>query len=135
MKRSDTYPLVPKSCGGKGLSAPMLLWPLEIPNLHIPVVAFLNRLLAGGWEFTPPATGEHRDKRTAAKLKATAAKPGWPDLILVSPNGRFRGLEFKRCGTGRHSPEQRAFHERARARGWPVATVDTIDAAVAQDHR
>jgi VRR-NUC domain len=110
---------------------PVALPSPEVTGLHIPIVSFLTRFLAEGWEFTHPATGEHRDKRTAAKLKAMGAKPGWPDLILISPEGRFHGLEFKRRGVGRLSPEQRAFHERAKARGWPIATVDTIEAAIA----
>lgn len=131
MRIRATRSLVSKSCKRKSRSAPMLPPPLEITGLHIPLVAFLNRFLAEGWEFTHPATGEHRDKRTAAKLKAMGAKSGWPDLILISPIGLFHGLEFKRRGTGRLSPEQRAFHERAQARGWPIATVHTIEVAVA----
>jgi hypothetical protein len=40
-------------------------------------------------------------------------KPGWPDVILISPEGLFHGLEFKRRGICRLSPEQLAIHERA----------------------
>jgi hypothetical protein len=104
--------------------------PLEVAGLHIPVVAFLARFLAEDWEFTHPAPGEYRDKSTATKLKAMGVKPGWPDLILISPDGLFHGLEFKRCGTGRLSIKQQAFHKRAQERGWPIATVDTIEAAI-----
>lgn len=94
------------------------------------MVVFLSRFIADGWEFTHPASGGHRNKGTAAKLKAMGVKPGWPDLVLVSPDGLFHGLEFKRRGTGRLSPEQMAFHARARARGWPIAVVDAIEDAI-----
>ena len=105
--------------------------PKEVVGLHIPVVDFLNRFIAPGWRFMHPATGEHRDKRTAAKLKAMGAKAGWPDLVLIDPNGLFHGLELKRAKTGRLSEAQEDFLAHARAYGWPVAVVDSIDAAVA----
>src|SRR4051812_12734497 len=86
MTRRATPPLVSKCRGRKGLPTPMPP-PREVTGLHIPVVAFLNPFLALGWEFTHPATGEHREKRPAAKLKAMGAKPGWPDVTLISPEG------------------------------------------------
>ena len=105
--------------------------PKEVTGLHIPIVAFLGRHIAEGWEFTHPATGEYRNVRTAAKLVAMGAKAGWPDLVLISPAGLFHGLEFKRQGTGRLSDVQEGFHERASARGWPIETVDSIEDALA----
>jgi hypothetical protein len=109
---------------------PVALPPPEVTGLHIPVVTILTRFLTEGWEFTHPAAGEQRHKRTAAKLKAMGVRPGWPDLILISPHGLFHGLEFKRRGIGRLSVHQQAFHDRARARGWTIATVDTIEGAI-----
>ncbi|WP_404292121.1 hypothetical protein ACD578_07800 [Microvirga sp. RSM25] len=130
MKRSSSLS-TRKSRRPKVLAAPFAPAAFEISGLHIPVVTFLGRFIADGWEFTHPATGEHRDKRTAAKLKAMGAKPGWSDLVLISPAGLFHGLEFKRQGTGRLSAEQKAFRNRAQARGWPIAVVATIDGAIA----
>ena len=110
--------------------APKVPPPLEVTGLHIPIAAHLARFVAPGWEFTHPANGEHRDKRTAAKLRAMGVRPGWPDLVLISPDGRFHGLEFKRKG-GRLSEPQQAFHEHAKRHGWPIATADSIDGAIA----
>jgi hypothetical protein len=115
----------------KALAAPKPPTPKEVTGLHIPIVAFLDRHIADNWEFTHPATGEHRDIRTAAKLKAMGARAGWPDLVLVSPAAIFHGLEFKRQKSGRLSDVQEGFHARAKARGWPIETVDTIEAAIA----
>lgn len=97
--------------------------------LQIQVVTVLKQHLAEGWEFTHPASGELRDKRTAAKLKAMGVMPDWPDLLLVSPDALFHGLELKRRG-GRLSDGQEAFHARARTRGWNIAVADTFDAAL-----
>jgi hypothetical protein len=97
--------------------------------LHIQVATFLKQYLAEGWVFTHPASGEHRDKRTAAKLKAMGTMPGWPDLIFVSPEGRFHGLELKRRGEGLNDA-QKAFRAGAIANGWPFCVVDNLDDAM-----
>jgi hypothetical protein len=97
--------------------------------LHIAVAGFLDRFLAAGWAFTHVPAGEKRDARTAAKLKAMGTKPGWPDLIFVSPEGFFHGLELKREGE-KLSEEQEAFHAGARARGWRVAIADSLESAI-----
>lgn len=97
---------------------------------HIAVVHHLEYFGRPDWEWTHPASGEHRDKRTAAKLKAMGTKPGWPDLIFVSPEGIFHGLELKREGTGRLSPAQRAFRDRCLERGWFYAVADNLNDAL-----
>lgn len=97
--------------------------------LHIQVATVLKQYLAQGWAFTHPASGEHRDKRTAAKLKAMGTMPGWPDLILVSPTGLFHGLELKRKG-GSLSDAQKAFKMLAIEQGWPFCVADNLDAAL-----
>lgn len=99
--------------------------------LHITVARLLDRYLADGWEYTHCPAGELRTLKTAAKLKAMGVKPGWPDLILVSPEGIFHGLELKRTGRGRLSENQEAFHARAAGRGWKVTVVDSYEAALA----
>ncbi|WP_210482714.1 VRR-NUC domain-containing protein [Microvirga antarctica] len=99
-------------------------------NLHIQVANLLTQYLADGWEFTHPASGEYRDKRTAARLKRMGTKPGWPDLILLSPTAVFHGLELKRKG-GSLSSAQRDFHRRAIGKGWNVTQADSFDAALA----
>lgn len=98
--------------------------------LHIQVATFLKQYLAHGWEFTHPASGEHRDKRTAAKLKAMGTMPGWPDLILISPDGVFHGLELKRKGGGLNDA-QIGFHMRAATKLWNVTHTDNFDEAIA----
>lgn len=97
--------------------------------LHIQVATVLKQYLAQGWAFTHPASGEHRDKRTAAKLKAMGTMPGWPDLILVSPTGLFHGLELKRKG-GRLSDAQKAFKMLAIEQGWAFCVADSLEAAL-----
>lgn len=52
----------------------------EVPDLHIPLVAALRLIVRPNviWRHVP--NGEHRDKRTAAKLKAMGVLPGSADL-------------------------------------------------------
>lgn len=98
--------------------------------LQIEVARLLDRYLADGWEYSHFPAGELRTLKTAAKLKAAGTKPGWPDLILISPTGLFHGLELKRQGRGRLSESQQAFHRRAAERGWNVAVADRYEAAL-----
>lgn len=99
-------------------------------ELQIEIAGFLDRFIAPGWEFSHFPAGEKRDASTGAKLKRMGTKPGWPDLILVSPSGEFHGLELKRRG-GDLSDEQEAFHERATGRGWKIAVADNFNTALA----
>jgi hypothetical protein len=69
-------------------------------ELHIPLVKLIRLSLCEGWTFTHTAAGEHRDPRTAAKLKAMGVTPGFPDLIFFGPGGRVYFLELKRAGQG-----------------------------------
>jgi len=66
--------------------------------LHIPLVSLIKQSICAGWSFTHPASGEHRDPRTAAKLKAMGVTPGFPDLIFFGPEQRVYFLELKRKG-------------------------------------
>lgn len=99
-------------------------------GLHITVAELLEWSVAPGWAFTHPASGEKRDKRTASKLKAMGLKPGWPDLILISPGGRFHGLELKAPGASKSlRGAQKQFKAHCDAHGWPHAVARTFDEA------
>jgi hypothetical protein len=88
------------------------------------VADVLDRWLAPDWIFTHIASGELRDKATAGRLKRMGVKPGWPDFILISPEGRSHFLELKRRG-GRLTPEQAAFAD------WCEATPREVTVAFA----
>lgn len=98
--------------------------------LHIQVVQLLHWSAAQGWRWFHPANGEHRDPRTAAKLKAMGVKPGIPDLVLIAPSGLAHFLELKR-GKAPLSAAQRDFHAHAEAQGWPVAVASSFERAEA----
>src|ERR1700704_2425574 len=91
-------PLLVGMAGGKprARKAP-LIRPKEL-ELHLTVAKLLRDWAKYDWKWTHIAHGEARDKRTAAKLKAMGTQPGWPDFILVKPNGRLHCLELKRIG-------------------------------------
>ncbi len=76
------------------------------------------------------ANGERRDAITAGRLKGLGVLPGVPDLICASPTGGLFFVELKRAG-GRPSQAQREVHERLRAAGTEVFTIDDLDEAVA----
>jgi hypothetical protein len=98
--------------------------------LHFSVKKELDRFARPEWEWTHYPAGELRDDATGAKLKRMGMKPGWPDFILLSPEGVFHGLELKREGQALND-NQEAFHARARVRGWKVAVADTLMGALA----
>ena len=97
-------------------------------RVHIAIAGMLRAYLKDGWRTTHPASGEIRDKRTAAKIRAMGQNPGWPDIILVSPEGRFHGLEIKGPG-GSLSTHQRDFRNWCRDHAIPWATVRSVDEA------
>jgi hypothetical protein len=57
-----------------------------------------DRWLSAGWKWTHLPFGEYRTKATAGKLKRMGVKPGWPDLLFVSPKGWHHYVELKREG-------------------------------------
>lgn len=114
---------------GKVISRAEMPPPKEVA-LHIQVADVLRVALSRDWFWFHCPNGELRDDRTAAKLKAMGVQPGVPDLSLISPAGLYHGLELKRKGEPL-SDDQDAFHAFAKARGWPIATADTFEAAVA----
>lgn len=62
--------------------------------LHIALVARLRRELCDDVIMYHVPNGEHRDNRTAAKLKAMGVLPGVADLVFNWPGG-FLYLELK----------------------------------------
>jgi len=71
--------------------------PKEI-ELHIPLADLLRRFAKPDWKWAHYPAGEHRDIRTAQKLKAMGVQRGWPDFVLFDPSGRLHALELKRQG-------------------------------------
>lgn len=84
--------------------------------LHINAVKYLRQALPPEVIAFHVANGEHRDLRTAQKLKAFGVLPGVSDLAFVLPGGRAAFLEFK-SPRGSLSVEQKAFRDRVIAAG------------------
>lgn len=98
-------------------------------GLHITVAAFLRRALPPeilAWH-TP--NGEHRDPRTAAKLKAFGTLAGVPDLCILLPGGRLAMIELK-APKGAMTPGQREFRGKALALGALYAECRSLDDVV-----
>lgn len=68
--------------------------------------------------------GGHRHRAVAGKLKAEGVKAGVEDVMLLVPRGQYAGLliEMKRVDASPSDvkPDQRAWHEIHRARGYCV---------------
>ncbi len=99
-------------------------------HLHVLVADVLQRWIMPGWRFTHIASGEYRTKATAGRLKAMGVVPGWPDFILLSPDGLAHFLELKRRGQ-KLSLDQRDFALYAHAHGYPFEWTDNFDVALA----
>ncbi len=116
------------------LSTPRPIPAVKLPPpkelaLHIAVADHLKAYARPDWRWTHFPAGEERDKRHAAKLKAMGLRRGWPDFVLVSPEGRFHGLEMKRRGEGL-SEDQEEFREWCDGLGIPFAWADDLGEAV-----
>jgi hypothetical protein len=66
--------------------------------LQCAVADLLQRHALPDWKWTHFPAGERRDIITGARLKRFGLQRGWPDLQLLSPDGRYHGLELKRTG-------------------------------------
>ena len=98
--------------------------------LHMQVASLLRQAARREWRWTHIPSGEHRDIRTAAKLKQMGTMRGWPDFILLSPEGVAHSLELKRRG-GQLSEAQAEFRAWAEGHELPYAVADNFDAALA----
>ena len=94
------------------------------------VAGLLRQHVAPGWKWGHYPAGEHRDFRTAAKLRAMGLQRGWPDIILFSPAGRLHALELKRLGEDL-TDDQEAFQRWAIARGVPHSIARTVPEVLA----
>jgi hypothetical protein len=102
--------------------------PKEI-GLHMAVAGLLRRFARPDWRWSHFPAGEHRDIRTAAKLKAMGVQRGWPDFVLFDPSGRLHGLELKRQGETL-SEDQETFQEWAIGHGVPHSVSRSVDEAL-----
>jgi hypothetical protein len=103
--------------------------PKEI-GLHMAVADVLRRFAKPDWRWSHFPAGEHRDIRTAAKLKAMGVQRGWPDFMLFSPVvGQLHALELKRKGEDLTN-EQREFRAWCIDNAIPHAIAWTVDDAL-----
>ena len=75
--------------------------------------------------------GGSRDVREAVKLKAEGVLPGFPDLIIAEPRGKYHGmfLEMKREKGGRLDPRQKEMLEKLGKRGYLARVAYGVDQA------
>lgn len=103
-------------------------------SLHMSAAAFLRWAWPSDLPWTHFPAGEQRDARTGAKLKAMGLAPGWPDFLLVLPNGQLAGIELKAAG-GALSQAQIATRDRfiALKCGFAICrSVDEVEATLAK---
>jgi hypothetical protein len=124
---SDALPLFDKKPLSRRLKRPPA--PPEFRS-HVVVADLLGYLISPGWLWTHFPSGENRTEATGARLKRMGLKKGWPDFILVSPDGVFHGLELKRPG-GALTHAQRDFKLHCAAYGWPYSVAFSVDEAKA----
>jgi hypothetical protein len=111
---------------------------LEARSLHIPLVAILRWALKPDVMMRHYPSGEARDKRIAAKLKAMGTMAGCADLEFfwdaapsVSLPCKFSALFMElKTDTGRPSLAQQIFGPRVTAMGARYCIVRSIDEAL-----
>ena len=109
---------------------PRKLPPAPEFSTHVMLADVLDRWRSPGRRFTHFPAGELRNKITAARLKCMGVKPGWPDLILLSPTSLAHFLELKRRGE-RLSDHQAEFADWCAVHNYPFACCDDFDSALA----
>lgn len=98
--------------------------------LHLDVAKLLKDHCLPDWFYCHVPNGEHRDIRTAAKLKAMGVRRGVADFLFIAPDGSLRCLELKRAG-GKLTDDQEAFQLICIKRGIPYVVASTIDHVLA----
>jgi hypothetical protein len=104
---------------GRFLTATKLPEPTERVT-HINIARILKRFKNPGWLHNHFPAGELRTKETAALLKDMGLQPGWPDFVLIGPDGQHYYLELKR-GRQALTEAQRQFQIDMNMRGVPCA--------------
>jgi hypothetical protein len=100
-------------------------------DLHLAVADALRRFARPDWRWSHFPSGEHRDKRTAAKLKAMGVQRGWPDFVLFDPSGRLYALELKRRGENL-TEDQKAFRVWCHESSIQYVVAVCVDGALAE---
>lgn len=95
---------------------PPKIEPLTEAKIQEAVVAWLDRQ---GLPFTHIPSEGKRSKAHAAKLHRMGLRKGWPDLVILLPDG-VGFLELK-TPKGKISPEQQAFADECQKRNIPHA--------------
>jgi hypothetical protein len=67
-------------------------------QLQCAVADLLRRHALPEWRWSHFPAGEWRGVITGARLKRMGLQRGWPDFLLVAPDGAIRCLELKRAG-------------------------------------
>ena len=107
---------------------PMVLRPKEL-ELHLAIADLLRRFARSDWRWSHFPSGERRDIRTAAKLKAMGVQRGWPDFTLFDPTGRLHALELKPEGETL-TDDREDFQTWCIARGVPHSVSRSVDEAL-----
>lgn len=121
----------------KGVKAPPAL---EFKT-QVAIADALRWAIMPGWQWTHFPAGEARpsfiDSKgrrvspAADRLKRMGLNPGWPDIVLLSPQGRFYGLELKR-GNAPLTEGQEAFQKWCGDHLVPYAVARSYEEAIAQ---
>jgi hypothetical protein len=94
-------------------------------QLHCAVV---DTIMPGGI-FTHIASGEKREKVTAARLKRMGVAAGFPDLIFFGVNGEVACVELKEA-SNRLSEAHQAMCAHLEGCGFPYLCTDGVDQAI-----
>jgi hypothetical protein len=123
---TDPPPLLVAMAGGKPRARKESVPAPKELALHMTVARLLRDHCLPDWEWCHIPNGEHRDIRTAAKLKAMGVRKGWPDFIFITPYGSLMFLELKRAGKAL-TDEQADFRIKCSERKIPYVVAWTID--------
>lgn len=96
---------------------------------HVMVADALKLGSAPGWVWSHFPAGEKRDAKTAGRLMRMGVRPGWPDFLLISPEGRLYCLELKR-GNAPQTEHQKRFGDAMQQRGVPYVVARSFGEAM-----
>lgn len=104
----------------------MTRWNSTIPTEDQEQAALVDWLKLHNILFAHVPNGGARDKVTGAILKRLGVSKGCPDILIFdrppkAPECAGVAIELKRQKGGRVTPEQTAWLEHLKARGWAVA--------------